>query len=487
MTKEPHVKERQQPQVVPTRDHIFLSHANPEDNVFTLWLALQLAKEGYAVWCDLTKFLGGEETWSDIEKVIRNDTLKFIFVVSKTSNSKRGPLKELTVAENVARDCQLEEFIIPVWIDDLPPREFNIQLTLINAINFKDGWARGLKALLEKLETIDFPKNERFTPAAVASWWRSQFDAEDTVLVEPDEYLSNWFAIEDLPTNVYFHVLWDKVNTKPEVKSDLPYPAFQHNNRLITFAKADDFAGRLGESVVIADTHEFKTQDLIQGKLNKDILPRKESRDFVVRLLRVGWELMLKQRKLPTYELANDVRCFYFTKGLADHNAISFRRGTKTFHRQVVGYRTVTKFSTGEQRIENWHFGIQAKSMVYPALAFGIKPHVIFTDDGTTPWESKKRMHSARRRQCRSWWNDEWRDRILAAMTWLSDQTGRIEVALGRDISIRVSNMPLTFTSPVSYLEPEKKQTDEMIQEEFVDEDYDEEDDEEFVEGENAG
>jgi hypothetical protein len=28
-------------------------------------------------------------------------------------------------------------------------------------------------------------------------------------------------------------------------------------------------------------------------------------------------------------------------------------------------------------------------------------------------------MHSARRRQCKSWWNDEWRDRILAAMTWL--------------------------------------------------------------------
>jgi hypothetical protein len=40
-------------------DLLFLSHANPEDNEFTLWLALQLAKEGYKVWCDLTGFLGG--------------------------------------------------------------------------------------------------------------------------------------------------------------------------------------------------------------------------------------------------------------------------------------------------------------------------------------------------------------------------------------------------------------------------------------------
>ncbi|HET6179083.1 MAG TPA: hypothetical protein VFE61_19295 [Candidatus Sulfotelmatobacter sp.] len=42
------------------RDTLLLSHANPEDNEFTLWLALQLANDGYRVWCDLTKLLGGE-------------------------------------------------------------------------------------------------------------------------------------------------------------------------------------------------------------------------------------------------------------------------------------------------------------------------------------------------------------------------------------------------------------------------------------------
>lgn len=36
------------------RDMVFFSHANPEDNEVTRWLALQLARAGYAVWCDLT-------------------------------------------------------------------------------------------------------------------------------------------------------------------------------------------------------------------------------------------------------------------------------------------------------------------------------------------------------------------------------------------------------------------------------------------------
>ena len=45
------------------RDILFVSHANPEDNEFSQWLSLQLAREGYPVWCDLTKLLGGEDFW----------------------------------------------------------------------------------------------------------------------------------------------------------------------------------------------------------------------------------------------------------------------------------------------------------------------------------------------------------------------------------------------------------------------------------------
>src|SRR2546425_981273 len=83
------------------RNMIFLSHANPEDNHFTRWLALQLAREGFPVWCDLTQLLGGEDFWHDIETAIRDRTAKFLFVLSKVSNQKQGTLMELTVARKV--------------------------------------------------------------------------------------------------------------------------------------------------------------------------------------------------------------------------------------------------------------------------------------------------------------------------------------------------------------------------------------------------
>lgn len=163
------------------RDMVFISHANPEDNDFTLWLALQVAKAGYPVWCDLTKLLGGEDFWKDIEQAIRERTVKFVYVLSKTSNTKDGPLQELQVAANVSRDKKLQDFIIPVLIDELSPREFSIQLARLTAIPFNKGWAGGLKDLLEKLDRDGVAHSSNFSPSAVATWWRKNFGAAQGV------------------------------------------------------------------------------------------------------------------------------------------------------------------------------------------------------------------------------------------------------------------------------------------------------------------
>lgn len=74
---------------------IFISHALPEDNEFTRWLALRLAREGYPVWCDLTKLLGGEDFWSDIEDAIRNRTTKFLFCPLQNLQRETGRASEV--------------------------------------------------------------------------------------------------------------------------------------------------------------------------------------------------------------------------------------------------------------------------------------------------------------------------------------------------------------------------------------------------------
>jgi hypothetical protein len=432
------------------RDLLFISHANPEDNEFTLWLALQLAKEGYKVWCDLTGFLGGEDTWRDIDKLIREKTAKFLFVLSRTSNVKSGSLKELQVAENIARDSGLLDFIIPLHIDDLPHREINIQLARLNAISFENGWANGLKSLLEKLAKDNTSKNAEITPEIVTSWWRNHFSADQGIIDEPEDYLSNWFLIKNMPAEVFFHVLRRTSIGKLGLSNQPPYPAFYEGEFLISFAAAEDFRDSLGDSLIIERTITYPLTEFIQGTCEDQIVDRTEARNCVARLLRIAWENLLKDRRLSIYDLSN-ARCAYFKKGFAKDDKAFFKGvdDRRTF-RQLVGYETMTR---GKRF---WHFGVQAKPFLYPYAAFVIKPHVVFSDDGQNIWDSPERMHTARRSHCKDWYNPEWRDRMLATISWLAGEQDEIKLPLGKDVVIKLPNYPLVFKSPVSYAEPQK-------------------------------
>ena len=78
-------------------------------------------------------------------------------------------------------------------------------------------------------------------------------------------------------------------------------------------------------------------------------------------------------------------------------------------------------------------------------------PLVAFTENGVL-YDSKARQHSARRNQCKSWYNDDWLGRILAAMSFLAGE-GKDEftVPLSAKERLAVRRLPVMFESPVSF------------------------------------
>src|SRR5207247_4151803 len=177
--------------------------------------------------------------------VIKTRAAKVLYVLSRTSNAKDGPLKELHFAQGVAKKDKLKDFIIPLHIDDLSHGDVTIELTRINTVRFESSWRDGLVKLLEKLEEDSVPNDPKFNRPAVNDWWRTQFSAEQRLRREPEEYLSNWFPIT-LPQHIYFHSLSRRDTGKIEVPPELPYPAIQDGISLVTFATAADFEVKLG-------------------------------------------------------------------------------------------------------------------------------------------------------------------------------------------------------------------------------------------------
>ena len=261
--------------------------------------------------------------------------------------------------------------------------------------------------------------------------------------------MSNWFPVS-LPDDIYFHNLSRRTQGRLDLdEQSLPYPAVHDGIFLITFAKAEDFHEKLGNDMYIARAGA-------PLRLSAVLKDQKDFGKHLFRLLRLAWEQTLRERKLRTYELANNARTFFFAKGQLPNDRKSFTGadGDKTW-RAMVGYSSRKNPHTGITRVRYWHFGLQARPMVYPICAYVMKPHVLFTSDGLTVWSSKKRLAAARRSQCKNWWNDEWRDRTLAAVSYLVGPDGNAGLRLGSGVLATVASHPTVFNSPVSYIDPQ--------------------------------
>lgn len=447
------------------RDTLLLSHANPEDNEFTLWLALRLASEGYRVWCDLTKLLGGEVFWDDIEAVIRDRTAKVIYLLSRASNTKDGPLRELHLAQSLAQREKLADFVIPAHIDDLPFSDIKIELTRVNSIAFQKSWASGLAILLKKLEADQVPKDPTFNRSAVNHWWRSQFGDAHAVRNEPEIVVSNWFKVENLPAVLYEHrISRDKPGPLDFDMAALPYPGVWLNDlSLLTFAASDDLKEFLAPHFYVSTSREILMTDFLN---QKDALA--EGPRYLAQILRIAWDMAM-MRLFSSHQGSDGSFSYFFRKGAVPNDTIDFIGADgKRSYRAVVGYKTMPR---GNQRY--WHYALSGKPVIRPETLFLVKGHVLFSDDGLNLWANKDLMAKARRNQCRNWWNDEWRDRMYAMIAHLAQSNEMVNIPLGASVRFKLSRHPIPFESPVSYLEPGEIEKDDG----FRDYEFEEDDD----------
>jgi hypothetical protein len=447
-----------------SRDLVFVSHANPEDNEFARWLTLKLASLGYRAWSDVTRLLGGEDFWNDIERAIRDNAVKVLYVLSRASNHKDGSLKELKVAQAVQKVSSLEHFVIPLHIDDLPFDDINIELSRLNAVDFANGWAQGLKQLVAKLEKDGVPKDPRFSPDAVRQWWENTFAAESGTAVADELHVSNWFRVR-LPDNIHIHRLMGLWGGEPAFSFPTKYLTSLDRNGLLTFAPASDLTVGLGslkvESTVTIPTRTFLTEG--------EWAERKENRDVVTYFLRKAWEIFAASR-LGAYEMSGGRIAFYFDQQSLPDPEVKFTGvGGRKSRRSLMGYKTV-----GDGR-RNWHFAVSAKPVLHPEPVLMFRNHVLFSDDGRSLWRSSQRMHRARRTQCKQWWNDDWRDRLLAAVSWLANGAPVVSLPLGASVFGELSAQPIEFVSPVSLNEQARDETEAEPEEPYDEDTGDEE------------
>lgn len=454
------------------KDIIFISHATPDDNEFTKWLALQLIGLGYKVWCDVFKLKGGEDFWTEIESTIRDNSVKFLYVLSKNSNNREGTLKELTVAQKVKKHLQPQDpyFIIPLHIDkDLSYDEINIDLVRLNSVNFKKSWHKGLLQLIERLQEDQVPTSEDANPDIVNLLWKTVLLKGRNEVEKLELYSSNWFPLRSLPQTLYFHKL------APFLPHNFPmwecrYPARKYKEYFATFAGHYDFMEELPKTERYDPKNSIKVsvEEIIRGEYDTQFVSSHDAKNILTYLINLSFRHFFKLAGLRSYKMASKNIAFWFPKDALEKDKIN-------------GVLMVGKMKYGKDNHINWHFAISGNVRGNDELYYVIKSHIIFTWDGKAIIPKDSVQHSGRRKQGKNWWNKHWREKLLNFILFFSDEEGNISIAVGEQESITFCALPIVFESPVTYNDP----SDENLPEE--DDDRDAAGDDEYLETEYEG
>ena len=425
------------------RGVIFLSHANPDDNAIAAWYGARLEAAGYTVWSDLTRLLGGEEMWLDIDDALRFHARKVVVLLSKASTdpTKEGVRAELDRANALRKKLGDNRFVIPVKIDaapfeDLPPTISN--RTIIAAGNHADALAR----VLDILEKDGVPRRDGPSADALQRW-QTAFAPEQVKLEHAEDVLvSNWHPVVRLPAEIKFYEIGrplKNIETEPAaIAKEHPLPMLGYMRRLVTFAEWDEVQEPIADRTPVSLHHTMSVETFLAGGDEKVRFAKGIPRKMLASLLRQAFDRMAASRALSAFALSDKKNAWWMPAGLLVGDKQSFVRASGT-----TGYRKLT--GTYGLRERDWHFGITATPLTDEPLRFKFTPHVIYTD----PSGVKEPTASYRRAHCKLWFNAKWRDLLYAMSAYLSNEEGEILLPFGRDAVGAISANPIVASLSV--------------------------------------
>lgn len=419
---------------------LFISHATPTDNEFAAWLAAKLQMHGYAVWVDINELDPATDFWNTIERTIRDEAVKFLFVVTQESisNKRDGVKKELAVADRVRKSNA--DFIIPLRIDNVSFDDFPVEIIRQNAIDFYNDWAGGLLELIAYLEKQNVPKTNE-APAqmeiALQRWKEIRISRQDAIVKQKDFYYSNLFPLE-LPKALFAYR--ENLSEIERWLKDNRCPFLKIKNIIVTLVCDNCISQHITPPV---DCLSFPFIDVLN------------SADSIY-----AWETEIMKPNRMCVNLLNwNIDAFFQRKGLRKYritdahnvkNRYYFRQGTVS--RQSAKSRL--KHLAGAYKGKNWHYGISAYYTTYPFSGIVMKWHLFFSDGNGHLLPDAQQIR-ARRSKGRLFFNKEWLSLLKACMYYLADGSDSIEVfRCCKANSFSIYATPYIFKSLVGYLEP---------------------------------
>ncbi|HXB58956.1 MAG TPA: toll/interleukin-1 receptor domain-containing protein [Candidatus Acidoferrales bacterium] len=379
--------------------HLFISYA-VEDVALARWLAQKLAARGHPVWFDKMKPLGGEPWPHAIDDAIKNRTFRMLALVSKDSMRKKRPLAEWTLAQRIARQRNVPDFLIPLHVDESEPERL---AAVAPPIPFSQGWASGWKTLLKKLDSI---KARRSLPNG-ANLAASCFPRGEDLTKDASELLfANIIRVTSLPNVLRVFQAVDTLDVEDREALEGVWTFYEiAKDALVAFVPPPpEFGARIRpthERLTWAELGSFRNVRIrdIAGGLILKALGR--------RLLKAG---CLKHPGLGMRET------FFLPEMIAEGAQLeSLGFGGKKIRIPIRG-KVAFRRSGGVTEVNFHYFAFRLRLARGLDQDFYVQltPTLVFFDEKGEPLADEKSVMSRLRRVTKTWDNEEWLNRIMA-------------------------------------------------------------------------
>ena len=416
----------------PRRDHIFISYAT-EQWPLCDWLARRLAVEGYAIWCDRQKLLGGENWPNDIDLAIKERTFRMVALLSRASLAKPNPQGEWLKGFAVGKKIGIDDFVIPLNTEGLRSDDITWNLQPINYISFAPSWANGLKALLKKLASIDAPRVLQDGPRIATT----SIVNECTVRNKPEILVSNCFDVIQIPRFICQYIVKSRKLPRRVIRRIQREWACRDvsSRRILAFSHPP---------TTVKERYYLQNVGRVSWRSVRSIC-NIDSRVLVVSLIYKSLAHLLRTKGMSYCSFAKQ---WYLPRGLLENNRVVYRLpdGKKSWFK---GASQRTYYSAGTREIYRYHlsFALKVTHDHGNSWILSLRNRVYLTDADGNRLEQRK-VQSRRKHLCKTWFNREWCARTLGAIQLLADGDKSIRVGPEGKQQLVINAVPIALDVP---------------------------------------
>lgn len=413
-------------------DHLFVSYAW-EDRALADWLTRKLTSEGYRVWCDRFKMLGGESFPKEIDQAIKTKTFRVLTLLSKHSLNKPNPLKERTLALGLAKQWGVD-FVLPLNVDGMSASDLNWMLSDLTFIPFSS-WTEGIAQLLKKLRSINAPCFLGVQGREIAA---STFVPAEATIAQADTLFSNVFNFTSIPNRLKLF----------SVEGNQPLEDFRESNHWAAYSIGvkcvafDEPQNRSEMRFALERDFDRLSEDQIEGVALTTLLPN---------LLRQSLECLLLKKGLRRDPAS---RMIYFPTGMFPSDNLPFRGyGGRATRFGVSGVRRL--------RADRFRYHVSPSFFVRSDLgaefSAQMRLRLFVTDLSGKPLEPAAAL-PRRKAVAKNWFNHQWASRQWGVAQFLSDGSDVIRLGGCDSEPLVLDAVPMSGSLPTSvndkYLEP---------------------------------